>query len=78
MFGLLVVFITATCAASGAVLVAHGLRRSKAAGIEGRGVVRKNSDGRPAVGFVQVVAGMALVVPAVWLLASVLAVVVDS
>ena len=70
VFGLLVISVALVFAAGGAVLVVHGLRRGKPALIEERGVVHEDSVGRPAVGFVQVVVGTALAVPAVWLLAS--------
>ena len=70
VFGLLVISVALVCAAGGAVLVVHGLRRGKPAEIEARGVMHEHPDGRPAVGFVQVVVGTALAVPAVWLLAS--------
>lgn len=70
VFGLLVVSVALVFAAGGAVLVVHGLRRGKPAEIEEQGVAGEDSVGRPAVGFVQVVVGTALAVPAVWLLAS--------
>jgi hypothetical protein len=70
VFGFLVVVIAYVCAAGGAVLVAHGRRRSNADGIDARGVVRERSAAGPAVGFVQIVVGTTLVVPAVWLFAS--------
>lgn len=70
VFGLLVISVALVFAAGGVLLVVHGLRSSKPPGIEAPGGVRENSDGRPAVGFVQMVVGTALAVPAVWLLAS--------
>jgi hypothetical protein len=70
VFGLLVISVALVFAAGGTVLVVHGLRRGKPAGIEARGVVHEDSVGRPVVGFAQVVVGTALAVPAVWLLAS--------
>lgn len=70
VFGFLMVFVTYVCAAGGAVLVAHGCRRSRPNGTVARGVIRENSAPGPAVGFVQIVVGTALAVPAVWLSAS--------
>ena len=70
VFGLLVISVALVFAAGGAVLVTHGLRRSKPPRIEAPGGLREDSVGRPAVGFVQVVIGTALAVPAVGLLAS--------
>ena len=78
VFGLLVVLVALAGATAGAVLVARGLPPSKPAGADARGVARESSDGHPAVGLVRVMVGTALAVPAVWLLASFLAVVVDS
>jgi hypothetical protein len=70
VFGFLVVFIAYVCAVGGAVLVALGCRRRRPNATVARGVVRENSARGPADGFVQIVAGTALAVPAVWLSAS--------
>jgi hypothetical protein len=68
--GFLMVFIAYVCAAGGAVLVAHGCRRSRPNGTLARGVGQEKAAPGPAVGFVQIVVGTALAVPAVWLSAS--------